>query len=174
MLAGIDERRCVTMDLITIGWREWIGMPELGIAGLKVKVDTGARTSSLHAYDVEIFRRGSKDLVRFTLHPIQRDTKVTVHCESLLLEQRTVRSSNGARELRPVIQTPIEVAGHCWPIEITLTSRDAMGFRMLLGREAIRRRCLVDSGRSYLVNRHLKPKRKSIKPKHKPRSSSQS
>ena len=162
------------MDLIRIGWREWISMPELGIERLKVKVDTGARTSSLHAYDVEIFRRGSADFVRFTLHPIQRDTKVTVLCESRLLEERTVRSSNGARELRPVIQTPIEVAGQCWPIEITLTSRDNMGFRMLLGREAIRRRCTVDPGRSYLVNRHLKPKRKTATTARKPRSSSTS
>jgi hypothetical protein len=145
-------------------------MPELEIERLKVKVDTGARTSSLHAYDVEIFRRGSKNYVRFTLHPIQRDTKVTVHCESLLLEERAVRSSNGARELRPVIRTPVEIAGQCWPIEITLTSRDNMGFRMLLGREAIRRRCTVDPGRSYLVNRHLKPKRNVVKAAPKSRS----
>jgi hypothetical protein len=149
------------MELITVGWREWISMPELGVDRIKVKVDTGARTSSLHAYDVEVFRRGSKNLVRFTLHPIQRDTKTSVFCESELLEERAVRSSNGARELRPVVQTLIEVAGQYWPVEITLTSRDNMGFRMLLGREAIRRRCSVDPGRSYLVNQHLKPKRKA-------------
>ena len=144
------------MELIRIGWREWLGMPELGVARIKVKVDTGARTSSLHAYDVELFDRGAETFVRFSLHPFQRDSKISVPCEAPLLEERHVRSSNGARELRPVIQTPIEIAGHEWPVEITLTSRDNMGFRMLLGREAIRRRCMVDAGRSFLVNKHLK------------------
>lgn len=144
------------MELIKIGWREWIGMPELGIDRIKVKVDTGARTSSLHAYDMEIYRRGKKKYVRFSLHPIQRNNKVSVPCRTALLEERQIRSSNGARELRPVIETTIEVAGKSWPIEVTLTSRDNMGFRMLLGREAIRRRCIVDAGRSYLMNAHLK------------------
>ena len=162
------------MELITIGWREWISMPELGIDSLKAKIDTGARTSSLHAYDVERFRSGAEEFVRFTLHPIQRDTKTSVLCEAPLLDERNVRSSNGVRELRPVIQTLIEVDGHRWPIEITLTSRDNMGFRMLLGREAIRRRCSVDPGRSYLVNRHLNPARKAPRVTSKSRPASRS
>jgi len=136
------------MELIRIGWREWISMPELDIDRIKVKVDTGARTSSLHAYDVEMYRRGQKRYVRFSLHPIQRNNNVSVPCKAPLLEERHVRSSNGAREFRPVIRTMIEVAGKQWPIEITLTSRYNMGFRMLLWREAIRRRCKVDEGRS--------------------------
>lgn len=144
------------MELIKIGWREWVGMPEFGVERIKVKVDTGARTSSLHAFDVELDGPPDARVVRFSLHPIQRNNKVSVPCEAPLLEERHVRSSNGARELRPVILTPIEVDGQLWPVEITLTSRDNMGFRMLLGREAIRRRCLVDAGRSFLVNRHLK------------------
>lgn len=152
------------MDLITIGWREWISLPDLGVDRIKVKVDTGARTSSLHAYDVERYRRGSNEFVRFSLHPMQRDSKTSVICESRLLDERKIRSSNGVRELRPVIQTEIEIAGLLWPIEITLTSRDNMGFRMLLGREAIRRRCRVDPGRSYQVNQHLKPKAKKKSP----------
>lgn len=149
-------------DIATIGWREWLALPELGIARIKAKVDTGARSSSLHAYDIEVFTRGKRDFVRFVVHPVQRETKTTVRCVAELHEHRHVKSSSGHREYRPIIRTAVELGGEIWPIDVTLTTRDEMGFRMLLGREAIRKRFLVDSGRSYLF-RELVPKRKKRK-----------
>ena len=136
-----------------IGWREWIALPELGIKRIKVKVDTGARTSSLHASKLEFFTRGGKRWVRFDVHPKQRDTSQTVHAEARLLDQRPVKSSSGQAERRVVIHTPMRFMDESWPIEITLTGRDEMGFRMLLGREAIRGRFAVDPGRSYVGGR---------------------
>ena len=147
------------VDLAIIGWREWLALPDLDLPRIKAKVDTGARSSSLHAYDIEVFTRRGRDFVRFTVHPVQRETKTTIHCVAPLHEHRHVKSSSGHREYRPIIRTPIELGGERWPIDLTLTTRDAMGFRMLLGREAIRKRFLVDSGRSYLF-RELVPKRK--------------
>ena len=151
-------------DLTIIGWREWLGLPDLDLARIKAKVDTGARSSSLHAYDIEVFTRRGRDYVRFTVHPVQRETKTTINCVAALHEHRHVKSSSGHREYRPIIRTLIELGGERWPIDLTLTTRDAMGFRMLLGREAIRKRFLVDSGRSYLF-RELVPKPKKKKPK---------
>jgi hypothetical protein len=136
--------------LATIGWREWIALPELGIRAIKAKIDTGARSSALHAFDIELFNRGEQAMVRCRVHPWQGDTAETIFVEAPLAAQRTVRNSGGIETLRPVIITAVELLGQRWPIELTLTSRDCMGFRMLLGREAVRRRLLVDPGRSYL------------------------
>lgn len=133
-----------------IGWREWVRLPELGIDGIKAKVDTGARSSSLHAYDIRRFRRKGVRMVRFRVHPIQRDFRTTVEAEARLVDLRKVRSSSGAVSLRPVIATEVELLGVRWEIEVTLTRRDAMGFRMLLGRQAIRGRFAVDAGRSFV------------------------
>jgi hypothetical protein len=143
-----------------VGWREWLALPALGIARIKVKVDTGARSSSLHAYDVEVFRRKGRDMVRFEVHPLQRRSTPSVVAEAELHEMRRVRSSTGHETLRPVIVTPIEFDGRTWDVELTLANRDEMGFRMLLGRQALRRRALVDPGRSYYGGRPLKKKRK--------------
>lgn len=147
----------------TIGWREWVALPGLGIPSIKVKVDTGARTSSLHAWDVEEQRRGSKRLVRFCVHPEQRNARHAKIVEAPLVEHRRVRSSNGQVQQRPVVLVEIELMGRRWPVELTLTNRDEMGFRMLLGRQAIRGRFLVDPGRSFLNGRRLKTSRR-IKP----------
>lgn len=136
-----------------IGWREWVGLPGLGISAVKAKVDTGARSSALHAFDIEPFRRDGKRFVRFKVHPLQRNLQVTVQAEAELLEYRHVRSSGGHLTWRPVILTSIELLGQHWQVELTLASRDAMGFRMLLGRQAIRGRFAVDSGRSFLTTR---------------------
>jgi hypothetical protein len=146
-------------ELRTIGWREWVALPELDISRIKAKVDTGARSSSLHAYDIEVFSRGRRDYVRFVVHPVQRETRTTLHCVAELHEHRHVKSSSGHREYRPIIRTLVELDGKRWPIDLTLTTRDSMGFRMLLGREAIRGRFLVNPGRSYLC-RDLVPRRK--------------
>ncbi len=137
-----------------VGWREWVGLPALGVEAIKVKVDTGALTSALHAIHVRVYREAGRERVRFDLHPLQRDSRVTVHCEADLLEWREVRSSNGETEFRPVIRTPLELGGQQWPIDVTLTNRDSMGFRMLLGRRAMRRRLLVNPGASYLFGDH--------------------
>lgn len=133
-----------------IGWREWIALPELGIDRIKAKVDTGARSSSLHAYDVERFETDGRPMVRFVIHPIQRETRTAVRAEAELVDRRSVRSSSGAETLRPVILTEVAFMDRRWRIELTLTRRDEMGFRMLLGRQAVRGRFVVDPGRSFL------------------------
>mgnify|MGYP002063745192 CR=1 FL=1 len=133
----------------TIGWREWLALPLLGVDRIKAKIDTGARTSSLHAFDLERFRRRGVDMVRFKIHPVQRDLVRTVDAEARLVDERWVRDSGGTATLRPVIHTDVHLLGQTWEIELTLTCRDVMGFRMLLGRQAVRRRFLIDPGRSY-------------------------
>lgn len=139
-------------DLLVVGWREWVSLPALGVDKVKAKVDTGARTSCLHAFDIEFVPRRRGTHVHFSVHPLQDNTARTVRCEVPLLDQRWVKSSNGKREYRPVVRTPIRLGTATWDIELTLTSRDLMGFRMLLGREALRRRLLVDANRSYCAS----------------------
>jgi hypothetical protein len=136
--------------LPTIGWCEWLALPMWGVDRVKVKVDTGARTSAIHAYHVERFRRDGKHVVRFVLHPRQRSKKFAVTAEAEVLEYRHVRSSNGQVTHRAVVVTEAVLGEHQWPIEVTLTNRDDMGFRMLLGRQAIRDRFVVDCAASYL------------------------
>jgi hypothetical protein len=136
-----------------LGWREWVGLPELGVEAIKVKVDTGARTSSLHAFDLEEFVRDDAEWVRFDIHPRQRRATPSVRVELPIADRRLVRNSGGKAQMRPVVRTEVRLGAHRWPIEITLTRRDAMGFRMLLGREAIRGRFMVDPGRSYRFGR---------------------
>lgn len=140
-------------SLPTIGWREWLALPDLGIAAIKAKVDTGARSSALHAFDFEPFGRGGRTMVRFRVHPWQHNIERTVDAEAEIIGQRLVRNSGGIETLRPVIVTTARLFGQCWPIEVTLVARDAMGFRLLLGREAVRRRFLVDPSRSYLAGK---------------------
>jgi hypothetical protein len=138
-----------------MGWREWIELPELGVSRIKAKVDTGARSSSLHAEDIELFQLRGEVGVRFVVLPLQRSRLRPVPCQAPLYDERYVKSSNGSRELRPVIRTAVRWGGQVWEVDVTLTSRDLMGFRMLLGREAIRRRFLVDTGRSYFGGRAI-------------------
>lgn len=135
-----------------VGWREWVGLPELGIGAVKAKIDTGARSSSLHAYDMKRFKRRGESMIRFKVHPIQREFRTVVEAEAILVDLRKVRSSSGVQTLRPVITTPIELGDDLWDIEITLIRRDAMGFRMLLGRQALRGHLLVDPAGSFLAS----------------------
>lgn len=147
-------------DVPVIGWREWVALPDLGIERIKAKVDTGARSSSLHAFDLQKFERNGVQWVRFTIHPVQRNNDLVVQAEAEVLDFRSVRSSSGKATLRPVIVTNVELLGAVWPVELTLANRDAMGFRMLLGRQAFRQRFLVDGGRSFYGGR---PKRRKSK-----------
>src|SRR5690606_25645014 len=133
--------------------REWVALPDLGVTRIKAKIDTGARSSALHAFGVERFRRRGKIMVRFAIHPLQRSSKRVVMAEAEMTDERLVRSSNGVLAVRPVIVTRLELLGEAWPIEVTLASRDEMGFRMLLGRQAMRGRFLIDPGRSYLAGK---------------------
>jgi hypothetical protein len=135
-----------------IGWREWIALPELGVDRIKTKIDTGARTSSLHAYCIEKFRHRGQEKVRFIIHPLQNNLDITVKCSADLIDQRCITDSGGHREERYVIQTTMAIDENTWPIEITLTNRDIMTFRMLLGRTAIRGRYLVNPKRSFLLS----------------------
>ncbi|MGB5898749.1 MAG: RimK/LysX family protein [Geitlerinemataceae cyanobacterium] len=140
-----------------IGWREWVALPDLGITATKAKIDTGARSSALHAFDIETFSQQGKDKIRFKVHPQQRDTAQTTIASADILDRREVRNSGGHAELRYTILTSVEIGGLRWLIELTLTNRDTMGFRMLLGRQAIRSRFLVDPGSSFLLGTHSQP-----------------
>lgn len=138
--------------LRTMGWREWIELPDFGVRVLKAKLDTGARTSSLHAFRPRRFRRDGADMVRFEVHPVQRSSASKVVVEAEVKGERTVRTSGGQEETRLVIETTLGLGGARWPIELTLTRRDQMGFRMLLGRQALAGRVVVDPASSFLAD----------------------
>jgi hypothetical protein len=141
-----------------LGWREWIDLPELGLSNIKAKVDTGARTSALHAFELRTFEEDGRRRVEFKMHPNQGDQKTVVVCTADIKDEREVRDSGGHREMRCVIETPVSIGGETWTIELTLTSRDDMLFRMLLGRTAMRGRAIVDPSRSYLAGKRRKKK----------------
>ena len=140
-------------DLVTLGWREWVGLPDLGIRQIKAKVDTGARTSALHAFEVRPYSENGRDRVEFLMHPIQKNTDIVVTCTADVLDKRVVTDSGGHKEERFVISTTLSIGGRTWPIEVTLTARDDMLFRMLLGRTAMKGRAQVNPARSYLVGK---------------------
>jgi len=146
-----------------IGWREWVRLPALGDATVKAKVDTGARTSTLHAFDVEESERDGTTFVAFSFHPTQRDEELTVRAEAPLVDRRTVTASNGQSELRYVVATEVVIDDEPIAIELTLTRRDAMGFRMLLGRRALRGLYVVDPKRSFRAGVSKRVRRRARK-----------
>lgn len=137
----------------TIGWREWVGLPELGVDEIKAKVDTGADNSSLHAFNLERFDQDGTPMVRFEIHPRQRKRKPSIECVAEVVKERLVKNPGGRAELRPVIQTTLVVAGEELDALVNLTTRDEMTFRMLLGRRTMGGRFVVDPGRSYVGGR---------------------
>ena len=142
--------------LLVIGWREWITLSGLACpTPIKAKIDTGAATSALHASKLERFEVDGHPWVRFTVRPHQRRTGEAMRVEAPVIDERRVRSSNGTSELRPVIETEISLGEQVWNVEFTLTRRNAMGFRILLGRRALRRRAVVDVSSSYRLGAPL-------------------
>lgn len=136
---------------LILGRREWVALPELGLFAIKAKVDTGARTSALHAEAIETFGSASAPRVRFLVHPLLEEPEIAVWCEAALLGERDVTSSSGERECRCIISTTLRVGGRKWPIELGLTNRGGMAHRMLLGRQAIQPGMLVDPAHSFLL-----------------------
>jgi len=139
---------------LIVGSEEWCSLPEIGLPMVKARVDSGAKTSALHAFNIRTFTRGGDPWVSFELHPIQRDDRTVVRCEAKVVDRRTIKSSSGETESRFVIRTPIQFPNGTWDIELTLTNRDSMGYRMLLGREAMAGRMLVDPSLSFCMGEH--------------------
>lgn len=135
------------------GWREWVSLPQFGVDWVKAKLDTGARSSALHAFHLERFRRGGADWVRFSIHPWQRSAEDQSWAELPVHDERIVRSSSGHQQERYVVLMDVQLVGRVVQAEMTLSRRDEMGFRMLIGREALRQGFWVDPGRSYLGGR---------------------
>lgn len=146
--AKISRRK---RELRVVGWREWLSLPELGIDRIKAKVDTGARTSALHAFEIRPFKEQDKHYIQFKMHPLQRRTDVQISCVAEVKDIRWVVDSGGHKERRFVIKTPLKVGGEIWSVELTLTNRDTMNFRMLLGRTAMRHRIIVNPAVSFLL-----------------------
>lgn len=139
----------VKRDLFWLGWEEWVGLPELGLPAIKAKIDTGAKTSALHAFKIERLGSGRGERVRFGVHPIPGRSDIEVYCEAPVAGVREVTSSNGEKELRPLIRTRIAIGGRAWDIDVTLTNREGMAYRMLVGRQAIRDDMYVDPTSSF-------------------------
>jgi len=138
-------------EKLLVGWRETLSLPSLGIEKINAKIDTGAKTSCLHAFKVESFMKDEALWVRFWLHPIQHNTDVEIVCEAEVIDERFVRDSGGHEESRYVIRSAVSIGGETWPIEMTLTNRENMAFRMLLGRTAMHNRIVVDPEKSFLI-----------------------
>lgn len=147
----------IPSEILTLGWREWVGLPQLGLPCIKAKVDTGARTSTLHAFELRPFNEDGRHQVEFKIHPQQNNTDLIVTCVADIVDERPVTDSGGHREQRWIISTPLKIGVYTWPIEMTLTSRDSMMFRMLLGRTAMNGLAVVNPAKSYLVGK--KPNR---------------
>ena len=145
-----------------IGWREWVSLPQLGIPAIKAKIDSGARTSSIHAFFVETKEVNGIEVARFGIHPVRKRTDIELICEAPIIDKRIVTDSGGHSEMRYVIKTSLTVGSHQWPIEVTLASRENMLFRFLIGRTALTGRFIIDPHRSFIYGRSLRRKYKQL------------
>ncbi len=145
-MARVDQSKTI------IGWKEWLSLPELGIHFIKAKIDTGARTSALHASSITIkFERGQR-IACFTIKPLPNRADIIISCEAPVIDERIVSDSSGKREKRFVIRSQLQIGGREWPIEITLANREKMSVKMLLGRSAMKF-LMVDPTKVYLLGR---------------------
>ena len=155
---------------MTFGWEEWVELPGLGLPAVRAKIDTGAKSSSIHAFMIEPYGKGTKKRVRFGVHPIPERQDIVVFCSATLVDQREITSSNGETELRYIVSTPMRIGGQEWPIELSLTNRESMQYRMLVGRSALHDNIVVDPNLSC-VQGTLSPKLYDDMPKQKRRRS---
>ncbi len=151
-MAGARRARSRRRGQTTIGWRERVSLPDFGVSGIRAKIDTGAQTSSLHASRARLTQQDDGEWISFELYPRRRSRRDSVPVSAKVVDHRWVRSSNGQRELRPVISTRLGLGDEEWEAEFTLTNRNNMSYRMILGRSTLRGRFTVDSGRSYLLS----------------------
>ena len=142
-------------EKIMVGWREWVSLPALSIPAIKAKLDTGARSSALHAFAIEPYESGGQPKVRFGIHPLQKRDDIEIFCTADVIDQRYVTDTGGNRELRYFIRSPLNLGAKEWDIQISLTDRAYMRFRMLLGRTAMKNRVVVDPGAAYLTGRSV-------------------
>ncbi|MFN3868932.1 MAG: ATP-dependent zinc protease [Hyphomicrobiaceae bacterium] len=138
-----------TPRAFVIGWQEWVALPDLALPAIKAKIDTGARTSALHAHDIEVFEGAAGELVRFKVWPARRRQDIEIACVAAVIDRRIVTSSNGESERRYVIATRMAMGGREWPIEVTLTDRSQMSYRMLLGRQAMQAGMMIDATSAF-------------------------
>jgi ribosomal protein S6--L-glutamate ligase len=150
------------MGKIVIGKEEWCALPQLGLPAVKARIDSGAKTSSLHAFNLRSFEENGEKYVNFDIHPVQDNRRMIRNCRALVVDERSVKSSTGEKERRHVIRTDVALGGQTWEIEVTLTNRDSMGYRMLLGREAMEGRLLIDPEASFRLGRRSEEEASSL------------
>lgn len=151
-------------EKIVIGWQEIVSLPQIGIAAIDAKIDTGAKTSSLHAENIEFFNKDGQEYVTFDVHPIRKHKEVVIRCKAPLTEKRNVKSSSGCNEKRPMIRVNMQIGDYIFEIDLNLTKRDYMQSRMLLGRDAMKGNVIIDTEYKYL---HGKLSDKEVELKYK-------
>ncbi|MDF1759465.1 MAG: RimK/LysX family protein [Coxiellaceae bacterium] len=150
----MKKNKIVTINnKILIGRHEWCQLPVLNIPATRAKIDTGAKTSAIHAFNIRTKQSRGKTVAYFDVHPLQRNEDISVSCKAIVIDQRNILSSNGTKECRYVIETTLLLGGQAWNIELTLSTRDQLKFRLLLGREALNKRVLIDPSRTYLLGK---------------------
>ncbi len=152
---------------IQIGWQEWCALPKLHLPAIKTKIDTGAKTSALHAWDIHLYHKQGVRYVHFIVHPLQNDLRLTRKCSAPVVDERTIMNSAGHKELRYVIRTPIVLGDCSWEIEISLTNRDSMTFRMLLGRDALKGMTLINPGKKLCQGKLKRREARALYKTHK-------
>ncbi len=152
----LKKTKSVKRQRPIIGWREWAGLPDFGVEEINAKIDTGAKSSAIHAYRIKEIEIDGEPHAEFFLHPVQRRKKPEIYCRAPIVDKRLIRSSNGQEEERFVIEANLRLGDRLWKADLTLTNRDAMGFRLLIGRDALRKRFMIDPGASYMLGRSAK------------------